>query len=275
MYVPEFSDYKWYSEKEQEFIQAVKKRNKKVVVFGTGYYGKRVWEICRNEVDVDYFCDNDSKKWHTKIEGITVLSPQKLSEHNLVNDYTVIVSPRYFHGETIDMLLQAGIEKSNIYRYADYAAMSLKNQYFDDKILYFKQEEIFVDGGCFNFGTSEIFINIMRKIGLNNVELVCAGMWSSDGYLHFSVQKDGASHIRLGESTDKDLVKVIALDSHITEEVTFIKMDIEGAELEALKGAKSLIRKYKPKLAVCIYHKEDLWEIPYYIKCLCQSINYI
>lgn len=49
-------------------------------------------------------------------------------------------------------------------------------------------------------------------------------------------------------------------------EPTFIKMDIEGAELSALKGATEVIKTHKPKLAICLYHKfEDMWEIPLYI----------
>ena len=53
------------------------------------------------------------------------------------------------------------------------------------------------------------------------------------------------------------------------KKVTFVKMDIEGAEPQALRGAENIIRTQKPRLAICIYHDlKHLWEIPFYIKNL-------
>ena len=52
--------------------------------------------------------------------------------------------------------------------------------------------------------------------------------------------------------------------------MTYIKMNIEGAELDALKGAKQAIIRCKPKLAISAYHRpSDLWQVPELIGSLC------
>lgn len=86
--------------------------------------------------------------------------------------------------------------------------------------------------------------------------------------LTFDSSSDGASHISdEGDSS----IEVMSIDEAINgkEKVTLIKMDVEGAELESLKGAKNTILKDKPKLAICIYHKaQDMIDLPVYIKSL-------
>jgi hypothetical protein len=59
-------------------------------------------------------------------------------------------------------------------------------------------------------------------------------------------------------------VDCIVLDEFLTgKRPTWIKMDIEGAEFDALTGARQLIERGAPILTVCVYHQQDhLWEIP-------------
>ncbi len=87
----------------------------------------------------------------------------------------------------------------------------------------------------------------------------------------FSMDENGNTFNPEGEkdNEEKPEVKLVTLDDDIEERITFLKMDIEGAEINALLGAKEHIIKDHPKLAICTYHHyEHLWEIPKLIKKL-------
>jgi hypothetical protein len=59
-------------------------------------------------------------------------------------------------------------------------------------------------------------------------------------------------------------INTVKLDDALKDEpVSFIKMDVEGSESNALLGAEEIIKNLKPKLAISVYHKDDdLAKIP-------------
>jgi FkbM family methyltransferase len=68
-------------------------------------------------------------------------------------------------------------------------------------------------------------------------------------------------------------VRTVTLDDVVREEelerVDFIKMDIEGSELSALRGSEETLKRFRPKLAISVYHQlEDFWNIPQYLDSL-------
>jgi FkbM family methyltransferase len=71
-------------------------------------------------------------------------------------------------------------------------------------------------------------------------------------------------------------VECVSLDAALPDvPVSFIKMDIEGSELDALAGARELIRKNVPILAICAYHRQsDLWNIPVFIRGLDRDYSF-
>lgn len=71
-----------------------------------------------------------------------------------------------------------------------------------------------------------------------------------------------------GKSYKEDIVCVAKLDDLFKNtKISFIKMDIEGSEYEALKGMRNIVISQKPKMAICIYHQENhLWSIPLLLK---------
>lgn len=100
----------------------------------------------------------------------------------------------------------------------------------------------------------------------NKVHAVNMGLWSKDDFLNFSSSNESASYGCKIENDGDTVVKVTSIDSYCEinkVSPTIIKMDIEGAERDAISGAINVIMNYKPKLAISVYHKyDDIWEIP-------------
>jgi len=161
-----------------------------------------------------------------------------------------------------------------------------KTQYLVPEIE-FSDHEVIVDCGAYTGDTAKKFqaaspgcliiglepddqnYKLLSNLSSDRVITYKCGAWSQDTALSFADDGGGKETGTISEAGDIK-VEVKALD-HLPEcqNATYIKMDIEGAELEALKGAKNIIKNNKPKLAICIYHNpQDLIEIPLYIKNL-------
>jgi FkbM family methyltransferase len=100
-------------------------------------------------------------------------------------------------------------------------------------------------------------------------------LWSGNDRLPFSTGQTGRSTLSTGNPPEKPLhppctVAATSIDQYVAthgiEKVDFIKMDIEGSETQALKGATGVIQAHRPQLAVCMYHRlEHYHEIPLFL----------
>ena len=158
-------------------------------------------------------------------------------------------------------------------------------QYFEEGVIRLKENEVFVDGGSFIGDSVVMLFKECKKVGVNykkvysfeadpqscikvrnellyypNVEVVPKGLWSSETDLVFTrTTLSASSSLASSRAGEKFTVPVTSLDVFFADKAqedwpTFIKMDIEGAEVEALKGSKEVITAKRPKLALCTYH---------------------
>jgi FkbM family methyltransferase len=97
--------------------------------------------------------------------------------------------------------------------------------------------------------------------GLSNVVVIPMGIWSAKASLNLYLSKDHAAYSFFGGTNDFEQVQVDTLDNILArvgvDRVDFIKMDIEGAEIEAIKGMEEALRKNDVNLAISSYHIVD------------------
>jgi FkbM family methyltransferase len=150
--------------------------------------------------------------------------------------------------------------------------------YFRDELFAPRDDEVFVDCGAYDGDTVCSFmehigwrfkkiyafepdpVNFQKLALADNIVAKQAAVGRTNGVVAFSAEASESSAAGKGESQ----VERVTLDSYLAgEHPTLIKMDIEGFEPEALAGAKEIIARHSPVLAICVYHaQEHLWEIP-------------
>ncbi|MDE6202606.1 MAG: FkbM family methyltransferase [Lachnospiraceae bacterium] len=252
--------------------------DRQVFIWGTGFWGNY---LIKSFPDIDWRGYVDNSPRESVKNGMPVYSSQEFLK--MYSGQLILIATAFYHEEIYHQLLSHGIGENKIINAGKLMVDLFDNQYFDLPFLTHAQDEVFVDAGCFDGLTVRNFIKWSggkyREIisfepdamclekcrallkDVENLTLENTGLWSSNGVLSFhatgssdsQIAKEGETRITTG------MLDEIAGDRRIT----FIKMDIEGAEKEALIGAQNIIKNQKPKLAVSIYHKkEDIWELP-------------
>lgn len=135
-------------------------------------------------------------------------------------------------------------------------------------------EEVYVDGGTYNGDSIQMFIDhvggrylkvhgfepdpktfetLKARLGKTpRVDLHNSGLFSRTGKLGFSADSSRAAKF---DDRVENKIAIVSIDDAVKDRVTFIKMNIEGAEIEALKGARTTIVSSRPKLAISAYHR--------------------
>ncbi len=173
-----------------------------------------------------------------------------------------------------DFRFNRDIEQLNNFRFR------IDEQYFEPFIP-LSSTPGFVDGGAYRGETSRTFVGLYphyRDIylfepntssfsvakdalaGRERVHFYQKGLWDKSETLYFDNSRGNASKL---SHEGKISIETVTLDSVIPGGVDFIKLDLEGAEYRALIGAESLIKRFRPVLAVCVYHdQKDFIRIP-------------
>jgi len=153
---------------------------------------------------------------------------------------------------------------------------------FGETALFFANE-IGHEGKVYSFEFVKSNVDIFKKnISLNpvlakRIFLIEQPVWETSGSPLFYADNGPASKVGFDKFKGAENRTItVSIDEmvkkHALDKVDFIKMDIEGAELSALKGAAETLKKYKPKLAICVYHNsEDFKKIPEFIKNISQE----
>jgi FkbM family methyltransferase len=163
-----------------------------------------------------------------------------------------------------------------------------RREYFDASIVKLRGEDVFVDGGGYDGDTAlefssfvagqykkiyffepdrELLLKAKNKLtGLHDIIFLEAAIYSRSKTLKFKMT--GGLDGLIDSEGDRE-VEALALDECVREKITFLKLDVEGSESEALMGGRQHLESDAPILAISGYHNpSDIWQLPELIKSL-------
>jgi FkbM family methyltransferase len=93
------------------------------------------------------------------------------------------------------------------------------------------------------------------------------------GFGKINYRGEGSFNLKSGFNVEaQSVVQIVPLDFMSCENMTFLKVDVEGAEAEVLHGARKTIRKFRPTLAICCYHRgDDIWRLIFQVAQISSS----
>lgn len=276
-------------------------------VRGHFFHGKKVLKLSEVKEKYDDFIILMTFAVHDRptLDRIRKLS----EEHEFYSPCVSIIGKEYFtldflkeHNDEFRMVYELLADEESKKSYLDVLRYKLsgkvkylydceyeKMKLYDD-ILHLENDEVILDLGAYDGDTIREFLSVtngqykkiiafepdgknFRKLqrkteGMDSIDYYNAGAWDKEETLYFN--KKAAR----GSRAEKDGIPVEfrSVDNTVSDKITFLKMDIEGAELRALKGAEKTIRENLPKLYVCAYHRdEDMYTLPLCIKNLSPS----
>lgn len=264
-----------------------------LVVYGTTWANMELFKAVKElGCRIDFVCEAKSPDWLRLGEdpaqydwmGVPIITEKELFRHH---KNAQIITGFIASSDAKDYLMEKGIPSDHIWvRHTQW-----EPQYLAPDIVHPHEHEVYIDGGVLDLQNTAEFIDWCHgeysavyafepdlrsyQTCLNRIEtdpafdssrvhLLHAALWREDTTLNFEDGHGGGSNINSGGNS---AVQGRSIDSVLQgAPVTFIKLDIEGAEMDALIGARESIQRWKPRLAICIYHKpNDPIDIPLYI----------